>query len=165
LITVDGQKGLLAALDEVYPFIPIQRCWAHKLRNVAGYLPRKRQKECSKEAALIYNAQSRQAAVTQFKTWKRKWQKISQEAVRCLDKDLEYMLRFFDFPEKHRKKIRTTNAIERAFREVRRRIRTMSCFSNPASCDRIMFAVFNHLNKHWQEHPFKKFNQLENRSL
>jgi transposase-like protein len=165
LITVDGQKGLLSALDEVYPFIPIQRCWAHKLRNVVGYLPRKRQKECSGEAAAIYNAESKQEAIAQFKTWKRKWARVSKEAVKCLEKDMEYMLRFFDFPKTHRKKIRTTNAIERSFREVRRRVRTMSCFGNSASCDRIMFAVFNHLNKHWKERPFKRFNQLEKSQL
>lgn len=165
LITVDGQKGLLSALDEVYPFIPIQRCWAHKLRNVVGYLPRKRQKECSGEAAAIYNAQSKQVAVKQFKIWKRKWNKISPKAVHCLEKDLEYMFRCFDYPKEHRKKIRTTNAIERSFREVRRRVRTMSCFSNSSSCDRIIFAIFNHLNKHWRERPFKRFNQLRDTHL
>jgi len=160
LITVDGQKGLLSGLDEIYPFIPIQRCWAHKLRNVVGYLPRRHQKECSSQAASIYNAQSRQEAIRQFKIWKRKWIRVSKQAVKCLEKDAECMLRFFDFPQLHRKKIRTTNAIERSFREVRRRVRTMSCFNNAASCDRIIFAIFNHLNRHWKERPFKRFNQL-----
>jgi len=165
LITVDGQKGLLSALDEIYPFIPVQRCWAHKLRNIVGYLPRKRQKECSSEAAAIYNAETKLAAITQFKLWKRKWLRVSKDAVKCLEKDMEYMLRYFDFPKAHRKKIRTTNAIERSFREVRRRVRTMSCFNNAASCDRIIFAIFNHLNKHWKERPFKRFNQLEKAQL
>jgi transposase-like protein len=161
LISVDGHKGLLSALDEVYPFMPVQRCWAHKLRNVVNYLPRKHQKACSKDAAMIYTASSRQEAINQFKFWKRKWVRISESAVHCLEKDLASMLYFFDHPGEHRKKIRTTNAIERAFREVRRRVRTMNIFSNSASCDRIMFAVLNHLNKHWKERPFKRFNQLE----
>jgi len=165
LITVDGQKGLLGAVDEAYPFVPLQRCWAHKLRNVVNHVPRKRQKECSGEAAAIYNARSKQEAIEQFKIWKRKWQKVSQEAVHCLEKDMAHMLNFFDYPKEHRKKIRTTNAIERSFREVRRRVRTINCFSNAASCDRIMFAILNHLNKHWKEHPFKNFNQLEENVL
>ena len=155
----------MSALDEVYPFIPARRCWAHKLRNVVSYLPRKRQKECSSEAAAIYEAKSKQSAINQFKIWKRKWVKVSKEAVKCLEKDAEYMLRFFDFPQLHRKKIRATNAIERSFREVRRRVRTMSCFSNADSCNRIIFAIFNHMNKHWKEHPFKRFNQLEKTRL
>jgi transposase-like protein len=161
LIIIDGHKGLRAALEEAYPFVKVQRCWAHKMRNVVNYLSRKRQKECSKEAAAIYNAESKQEAIEQFKIWKRKWTKVSESAVNCLEKDLSDMLNFFDYPKEHRKKIRTTNAIERSFREVRRRVRTMNCFSNAASCDRIIFAIFNHLNKHWKEHSFRRFNQLE----
>lgn len=165
LIIIDGHKGLIGALEEVYHFVPLQRCWAHKLRNVVNYLPRRRQKECSRDASRIYNAPSRQAALDEFKLWKRTWQAVSKEAVRCLEKDLSVMLTFFDFPQEHRKKIRTTNVIERAFREVRRRVRTMNCFSNQASCDRIIFAIFNHLNKHWKEHPIKNFNQIKNPGL
>lgn len=161
LIIIDGHKGLRSALEEVYPFIKVQRCWAHKMRNVVNYVSRKRQKECSREAATIYNAESKQHAIEQFKIWRRKWSRISPEAVNCLEKDLSDMLNFFDYPKEHRKKIRTTNAIERSFREVRRRVRTMNCFTNAASCDRIIFAIFNHLNKHWKEHPFRRFNQLE----
>ncbi len=165
LIVTDGHKGLIASLEEVYPFIPHQRCWAHKSRNITKYLPKALQKKCSKDLRRIYNANSRQEAINQFKVWKRKWNKISPKAVHCLEKDMPDMLRFFDFPQKHRIKIRTTNIIERSFREVRRRIRTMNCFSNPASCDRIMFAVLNHMNKHWEEHPFKNFNQLKKEHL
>ena len=158
LITVDGQKGLLSVLDEIYPFIPIQRCRAHKLRNAAGYLPRKRQKERSPWTASIYNAQSRQEAIKQFKIWKRKRIRVSEQAVKCLKKDTEYMLRCFDFSQLHHEKIRATNAIEQSFREVRRRVCAMNGFNNAASCDRIIFAIFNYLNKHWKERPFKRFN-------
>lgn len=165
LITIDGHKGLQCALGEVYPFIKIQRCWAHKMRNVVNYLPKKRQRECSQDAADIYNAGSKQQVIERFKLWKRKWQRVSHEAVHCLEKDLNEMLNFFDCPKEHHKKIRTTNAIERSFREVRRRVRTMNCFSNAASCDRIMFAIFNHLNKHWEERPFRRFNQIEVNAL
>lgn len=160
LITVDGHKGLISAVDEVYPFIALQRCWAHKLRNVVNYLPKKYQKQCSFDAALIYNASSKFNAIRQFKLWKAKWLKVSRDAVHCLEKDLDSMLNFFACPEEHRIKVRTTNVIERSFREVRRRTRTMSCFTNEASCDRIMYAIFNHLNKHWKEHPLKNFDQF-----
>jgi transposase-like protein len=56
-------------------------------------------------------------------------------------------------------KLRTTNAIERAFREVRRRVRPMTCFTNAASCDRIVYAVITHLNTEWERHPLKGFTQ------
>lgn len=161
LITVDGHKGLLAAVDDVYPFVPLQRCWAHKMRNVVGYLRKKYQKQCSAEARLIYNARNKQGAIKEFKKWEAKWRRINKDAVHCLKKDLDQMLNFFDCPEPHRIKVRTTNVIERSFREVRRRTRTMNCFTNEASCDRIIYCIFNHLNNHWKEHPLKDFNQFK----
>jgi len=118
------------------------------MRNVVSYLPKKYQKECSKEASLIYKASNKLEAIKQFKTWKTKWQRIDREAVFCLEKDLDSMLAFFVCPESHRIKIRTTNVIERSFREVRRRTKTMNCFTNEASCDRIIYCIFNHLNNH-----------------
>jgi transposase-like protein len=57
----------------------------------------------------------------------------------------------------HRKKVRTTNVIERAFREVRRRTRPMTSFNNLASCDRIVFGVVSHLNRSWERKPLTEF--------
>jgi len=57
-------------------------------------------------------------------------------------------------------KLRTTNVIERCFREVRRRTRPIGCFTNAASCDRIIYAVFHRLNTLWQDRPLKEFTQF-----
>ena len=46
-----------------------------------------------------------------------------------------------------RRQVRTTNAIERRFREVRRRTRPMGAFQDRTSMDRILFAIFLHENK------------------
>jgi putative transposase len=72
---------------------------------------------------------------------------------------LEELLNFFAVPKTHWVNVRTTNMIERAFREVRRRTRPMSSFTNPASCDRIVFGVISHLNRSWEKKPLKEFTQ------
>jgi putative transposase len=159
LIIIDGCKGLHQALETVYPYIPIQRCWAHKLRNVANHIRRKDQKECLKQARQIYLAGNRKTAIKAFREWKNKWVEKYPQAIQCLESDLEELLNFLDCPVSHRVKIRTTNAIERAFREVRRRTRTMSCFTNAKSVNRIIFGVMNHLNKSWKDKPLHKFTQ------
>jgi putative transposase len=159
LIIIDGCKGLHQALETVYPYIPIQRCWAHKLRNVANNIRRNDQPECLKQARRIYLAANKQAAVKAFREWKNKWGEKYPKAVRCLEKDMDEMLNFLACPAEHRIKIRTTNAIERAFREVRRRTRTMSCFTNAKSVNRIIFGVMNHLNESWQDKPIPQFTQ------
>lgn len=160
LIVIDGAKGLRSALRLVYPLIAVQRCWAHKGRNVANYLPKRYQKECAGELKTIYDAKNRQSAIDAFKTWKKKWHKVSTRAVACVENDLEELLCVYSFSESQRKKIRTTNIIERSFREVRRRTRVFSCFSNKESCDRIIFAIFTYMNNKWKDHPLKQFTEF-----
>jgi len=157
LITTDGCPGLHRALDTVYPYSPRQRCWAHKLRNVAAKLRRKHQNECLSGAKTIYQADTQKEAVNRFRLWTSRWNSLEPKAVLCLEHDLGEMLSFLSCPRAHWKKIRTTNAVERAFREVRRRTRPMSCFKNPASVDRIIYGVISHLNYNWKEKPLFEF--------
>lgn len=150
LVTTDGCAGLHRALDTVYPYVPRQRCWAHKLRNVAARLPRKVQEACLEGAKAIYQAPTRREALARFRQWAARWRPVAPKAVACLEQDLEELLPFLDCPRAHWRKVRTTNAIERAFREVRRRTRPMTCFQNPASVDRIIYGVISHLNQAWE---------------
>ena len=159
LVVTDGCPGLHAALEIVYPYVPRQRCWAHKLRNVANLLKRSQQAECLKGARAIYQAATRRAAVRAYWEWARRWRGEAPKAVACLERDLDELLNVMDCPEAHRKKVRTTNVIERAFREVRRRTRPMSCFTNDASCERIIYAVMSHLNRSWEGKLLPEFPQ------
>jgi putative transposase len=153
LITTDGCTGLHQALDTVYPYVKQQRCWAHKLRNVAAKLKRRHQKECLAGAKSVYQAATRREAAARFHLWAKDWRPQEPSAVACLEKDLDELLTFLDSPLEHWRKIRTTNVIERAFREIRRRTRPMSCFQNSDSVDRIIYGVIAHLNKSWKDKP------------
>lgn len=157
LITIDGCPGLKRAIELVFPYMPIQRCWVHKLRNVAGYLPRRIQKRCLADARGIYLAENERQARARFKAWKAAWETRAPEAVHCLGKDLDELLTFLDCDKEHRRMIRTTNYIERAFREVRRRTRPISTFTNRASCERIVFGVISYLNGKWEDRHLKGF--------
>lgn len=156
LIATDGQLGLAKAIARLWPAVPHQRCWAHKLRNLENKL-KASQKACLEEAKLIYQAAHRTEAIRLFRQWKRRWQRQAPKAVACLEADLEELLAFFDCPKVHWKRLRTTNVIERLFVEVRRRIRTMCAFTTRSSCERILFSVFDRMNKHWTRHPLPTF--------
>jgi transposase-like protein len=69
-------------------------------------------------------------------------------------------LPFLDCPKTHQIKVRTTNVIERAFREVRRRTKVFSCFTNLESTERIIFAIFSYLNDAWKVKTLKNFTQF-----
>ena len=90
------------------------------------------------------------------------WRSIYPNAVKCLETDIEDLLTFFHIKEdKLWSKIRTTNAIERAFREIRRRTRPIGVFTNRESVERIVFAVFHHLNVNWENNPLKEFTHKD----
>jgi len=152
LITTDGNPALLKAIKEIYPFLKVQRCIVHKLRNVAIKLKRVHLRPCMAEAKDVFNAPSRREAIKRFKTWKDKWQVEEERAVRCMEKDLYHCLHYYSFPEELWKKIRTTNLLERDFREVRRRTRPMGFFPHEESAQRIFYGITNgiHRNGH---HP------------
>lgn len=157
LIVTDGNEGLLNALDLVYPRVHKQRCWQHKMRNVANKCRKKYQPLITDSAKEIYRAESRKQAIKAFHNFKKLCNPIEPEAVKCVEKNLDELLYFYDEPVGLWKKIRTTNSIERSFREVRRRIRTINVFSNELSCDRIVYGVIKRLNVNWGIRSFKKF--------
>lgn len=159
MLVTDGNPGMIAALETVYPDVPRQRCWAHKLRNVSNYCKKANEKDCIAGARPIYKAENRKTAIEQFKMWSERWKSIEPQAVECLSRDLEDMLTVFTLPEEHRKMMRTTNLIERLFREVRRRTRPMSSFTNGPSCDRIIYAIFARFNQRWETRPLSAFTQ------
>jgi len=159
MIVTDGSPGLINAVETVYWSIPRQRCWAHKGRNVASKVRKRNQDECLSGMKRIYNQGSYREAKRAYKEWAERWMAEEPSAVACVAEDLEELLTFYHLPREHWKKIRTTNLIERMFREVRRRTRPMTCFANKASCDRIIFAVFDAFNKRWETRPLRDFTQ------
>ena len=144
----DGGAGLLAALPLVYPAVRVQRCWAHKTRNVLDKVRRADRDAVKRGLNRISNADDRSGARAQARAFVDRWQSRYPSAVRCLWMDIDELLTFFVFDDADwRKATRTTNAIERRFREVRRRTRPMGVMANKDSVERILFAVFTHENQ------------------
>lgn len=147
MICVDGGAGLLAALPLVWPKIPVQRCWAHKIRNVLDKIRKPDQAAVKAGLHRVMNAENRRRARSAARHFADRWQDIYPKAVACLRDDLDELLTCFRYKSlKERKAVRTTNAIERRFREVRRRTRPMGVFEDRTSMDRILFAIFTYEN-------------------
>ncbi len=148
MICVDGGAGLLAALPSVLPNICIQRCWAHKIRNVLDKVRKADQPKVKRALHKIMNAANAPTARSAARRFAVRFHQQYPAAVACLRNDLDELLTCFRYKsEAERRAVRTTNAIERRFREVRRRTRPMGTFQDKTSMDRILFAVFTHENK------------------
>ena len=131
-ICVDGGQGLLAAT--AYHCIPVQRCRAHKIRPRQGTQSRSGRRQAGSPRCRPNRTEARSAAK------RNRWERC--RAVACLRNNLDDLLTCFQDLDQ-RRRIRTTNAIERRFREVRRR--TLGAFQT--SMDRILLAIFIHENK------------------
>jgi putative transposase len=177
MITTDGGNGLRNALEVVYPRIPRQHCWAHKTRNVLDKVKKVDQEKVKKDLHRISHAKNRQAATQAYWSFCQKYRKAYPGAVKSLESEIDDLLSFYQvkLSSKERqglgakdlqraqmvlwRKIRTTNLIERAFREVKRRTRPMGVFVNRDSMERILYAVFFHYNSKGQEVPSFLFTQ------
>jgi len=157
LIVSDGSTGLARAIEMVYPWVAHQLCWVHKSWNVMNKVRKADHERVKAGLVKIYTASTRKKAVEAYLRWARKWRGKYPRAVRSVERHIEELLNIFLCPAKHRRYIRSTNLIERSFREVRKRTRPMSVFTNPASCDRIIFGVISKLNMQWRRNPLKEF--------
>jgi putative transposase len=148
MICIDGGAGLRAALPIVYPGVPVQRCWAHKIRNLLDKVRRADRPAVKSDLHAIMKARTLPQARSAARRFADRWEADYPRAVRCLRDDLDELLTCWRYKSlAERRQVRTTNAIERRFREVRRRTRPMGVFSDRTSMDRILFAVFNHENR------------------
>jgi putative transposase len=141
LIVTDGHEGLLAALAALFPATPRQRCVVHKQRNVLNAIPKRERAPIATELAGIWKAATKEAALIELAAFKGKYQKRYPEAIRSLMEDEEHLLTFYAFPQVMHRYIRTTNAIESFFSNVRQRTDQIDTFTTETSCLTIVWAV------------------------
>ncbi len=141
LIVTDGHDGLLAAVSTLFTATLRQRCVVHKQRNVMNAIPKREQNTVATELAGIWKSMSKEEALTQLEAFKGKYRQRYPEAVRSLMEDEEHLLSFYAFPPVMHRYIRTTNAIESFFSNVRQRTDQIDAFTTETSCVTIVWAV------------------------
>ena len=141
LLVSDGHDGLLAAVASLFPATARQRCLVHKQRNVMNAIPKREQQEVAAELAGIWNQENQESALLNLAAFQAKYQKRYPEAVRSLCEDEEHLLTFYAFPPVMYRYIRSTNAIESFFSNVRSRTDQIDAFTTETSCLTIVWAV------------------------
>ncbi len=141
LLVTDGHNGLLAAVSALFPATPRQRCLVHKQRNVMSAIPKREQQAVSTELTGIGKQEKKEDALVNLAAFKAKYLKRYPEAVRSLMEDEEHLLTFYAFPPVMHRYIRSTNAIESLFSNVRQRTDQIDAFTTETSCLTIVWAV------------------------
>jgi transposase-like protein len=141
LIVTDGHDGLLSAISSLFPVTLRQRCLVHKQRNVMNAIPHREEKEVIAELAGIWKQEKKEDAQLNLAAFKAKYLKRYPEAIRSLMEDEEHLLTFSAFPQVMHRYIRSTNAIESFFSNVRQRTDQIDAFTTETSCLTIVWAV------------------------
>jgi transposase-like protein len=151
LITSDDHAGLAAARRAVFGGVPWQRCQCHLQRNASAYVPRKDMRSTvADELRTVFNAPDRPTAEAYLSRLVQKYEQTASRLADWLEKNVPQGLTVFDYPSAHRRRIRTSNGLERLSREVRRRTRVVSIFPNEASCLRLISAILMETDEAWQ---------------
>jgi transposase-like protein len=161
LLVSDGSKGLLAAMKQCLPNACQQRCITHKVRGMKPYLTynqlpqesetgqpltktearKLRWQQLKHDAYTIYEAASYDQAQLRLQSFVEKWQPLEPKAVHAFQWGLKHTFSFYDFGKELHRHIRTTNHLERFFREFRNKADEIGAFPNQISCLTLFFLV------------------------
>jgi len=150
-VVSDDHDGLKAALNAVMPGILWQRCQCHLQRNAASYVPKiKMRKQVHTDIRDLFNAPDRRQAQARLKFYVAKYEKTAAQLSVWMEENLPEGLTVFALPDGHRKRMRTTNMLERVHEEINRRTRVAGLFPNEASLLRLVSAILMELSEEWE---------------
>ncbi|MCK4912562.1 MAG: IS256 family transposase [Candidatus Omnitrophica bacterium] len=137
LIISDNCLGLKSAIDYVYPYVVLQLCTVHKLRNILSKIRNKNQnrKKVMRQACKIFRSKTKQEAINRYNRFLKEWKDKEPGAVKTMKRNIEYYFTYFNFPADKRKTLKSTNPLERINRELRKISRRYGYFQNQRSLD------------------------------
>lgn len=154
MVVSDGSTGLPAALSTQLPTAKQQRCVVHKIRRLEKAFcyrdlttidpitheplsheaaRRLRRQQLSMDAHSIFEAPSRAEALERLADFRAMWGALEPEVVRLLTKDVDLCLTFYQFEHALHPLVRSTNLLERFFREFRTKSDEIGAFPNELS--------------------------------
>jgi len=146
----DDCPGLRKALKAVWPKSLPQKCQAHKMRNILAKLPRGVQGEIKKQLHRVLRARDYEQGLARGRKLIADYRDRYPNAMDCLAKSLEECITCLKLPESHRRRVRTTNTLERLIEEARRRTKVIGPMANERSGLSLIHAVLVDVSKRWR---------------
>jgi putative transposase len=151
LITSDDHAGLRAARRAVFPNLPWQRCQFHLQQNAQAYVPNVALRpQVARDLRSVFNTAERGEADERLAKLVDKYRRPAPKLAEWMEANVPDGLAVFALPEPHRRRLRTTNALERLNRELHRRTRVATLFPNEASLLRLVSAMAAEISEEWE---------------
>lgn len=149
MFTSDAREGLAAALQEVFPDVPWQRCQAHFARNIVDGAPKRLREGLRSELTEMFNCRTLGEARAKRDEIVADYSEVAPKAAERLDAGFEDAMTVMALPEEMRRCTRTSNYLERLNKEVKRRSKVIGVFPNAASVIRLMGSFLIEENDRW----------------
>lgn len=151
MIASDAHAGLKEALRARFSGVPWQRCQFHLAQNAMAYVPRvAMRKEVGASLRAVFDAPDRAEAERQLDLAVKKYRTTAPRLAEWMEANVPEGLTAFALPSGHRRRLRTTNMLERINREIKRRTRVATLFPNEASALRLVSAVLMEISEEWE---------------
>ena len=151
LFISDAHGGLKAARKAIFPTVPWQRCQFHLQQNAQSYVPKRSMKqEVAGRIRAIFTAPDNQEALRLLDIFLADYKDSAPELVAWAEEALPEGMVVFNMPQKHWRRLRTDNMLERLNKEILRRTRVATLFPNTASCLRLISAVVMEISDDWE---------------
>jgi putative transposase len=149
LVVSDDHGGLKAAIARNFQGASYQRCQVHYARNLLGMVGHARRKELAEGLRGVFAAPSKEVALRLASELAERWRASHPKVAEHLEEHIEECLSCLSFPESHRRRIRTTNGLERLNQEIKRRTRVVRIFPNREACLRLVSALAVEQSEEW----------------
>lgn len=160
IITSDSHLGLVNAIKKQFHNASWQRCQTHFSKNLLDKIPNTKKAEAKAHLTDIYNAPDKKSAIARKAEMIEKYKEAYPKATKLLENSFEDITAVFSVPEHYRKRLRTSNSIERLNEEIRRRERVIRIFPNEESLIRLLGALLMEQHEKWVSGK-KYFNMEE----
>lgn len=149
IVVSDNHKGMVKAIRKNFTNASWQRCQTHFSRNVFDKTPKKHQEEIHSHLQKLYNAENIDHARDLLRQITEKYAEKLPDVVDLIESAFDDITAIIALPEKYRKRLRTTNSVERMNEEIRRRERVIRIFPNKGSAIRLIGAMLIEQHEKW----------------
>jgi putative transposase len=149
LVVSDDHEGIKAAVSGELPGAEWQRCVVHFERNVLSHVPSFSVAEVAEDLKAIFKVRRHKTAEALAEEFVSLYEKSYPKAVSVFEAGIEDALTYLRYPGSHHARIRTTNILERLFKEVKRRTRVVGVFPSETSASTLATEIALRSSEEW----------------
>jgi putative transposase len=161
LVVSDDHEGIKAAVAAEMPGVEWQRCAVHFERNVLAHVPASEMSEVAEDLKAIFKVRREKTARALAKEFVKLYDSRFAKAISVFEAGIDDALSYLSFPGSHHARLRTTNMLERLFREVKRRTRVVGVFPNEVSASTLATEIALRSSEQWALKRYLTMDALE----